>query len=132
MIFHDSNHLARVRKSQTSFEFMVLSAFMLVVFIVFIIVIQQQTLSARMIRNEDLASQLASIINNEVVLANSVEPGYSRSFFLPPTLDGSNYSVVVENKQDLIINFRNQQYLFFLDYNTSLTSFNPGLNVITN
>ncbi len=119
-------------KAQASTEFVVLTAFMLLVFIVFVVVVQQQMLAAKLMRNEELSMQFASVINNEVVLANSVEPGYSRGFFLPSTIAGSNYTATVENNQDLIIKFRGQQYLFFLDFNTTLTSFEPGINIITN
>jgi hypothetical protein len=108
-------------------EFVVLAAFMLLFFLVVTIGIQNQLLQAHVSRNEELVSELASVINNEAVLAASVEDGYSRSFTLPALLDSSEYYLQLYDNVDLVITFRGEDYLFFLDANlTNTTPLEPG------
>lgn len=42
-----------------------------------------------------VARDMAFVVQNELVLANQVEDGYSRSFFLPDKLDGQSYSLLI-------------------------------------
>ena len=67
--------------------------------------------------DELLAGEVANIINNEALLAQRVSSGYSRSYFLPPVVDGSTYDLTLDTSSniDLLINYRGGSYLFFLD-----------------
>ncbi len=123
-----------MKRAQASMEFVVLTSFMLLFFIAASIGIQDRVLSAHYERNGDVAKQLATLINNEVILAEAVNEGYSRDFYLPVLIDGGNYSLSRDptDPQDVIINFRGQSYLFFLDGDAPISPLGPGLNTITN
>lgn len=89
---------------------------MIVFFIVFTIAIQNNMYKAQLVRNEQLAADVASIINTEAVLASQVHSGYTRTFTLPILLDGSEYLLELDaSREDLFITFRGEKYLFFLD-----------------
>ncbi|MBD3209194.1 hypothetical protein GF367_02135 [Candidatus Woesearchaeota archaeon] len=118
-------------RGQASTEFVILTAFMLVFFIGVTIGIQNQLLSVHQERNEELAAQLVSVINNEAVLAKEVNPGYRRTFYLPAVVDGTNYSLSLSDGLDVFVRYRGGDYLFFLDANvTNVTPLGPGENII--
>lgn len=105
---------------------------MILFFIVVTIGIQNRMYAAHMVRNEEIATELANVINNEASLAASVHEGYERNFTLPVLLDGGNYSLQLYDGQDLLIMYRGSSYLFFLDANlTNTTPLGPGYNTIT-
>lgn len=122
------------RRAQASLEFVVLAVFMLVFFLVVTIGIQSQLSHAQLIRNEELAKQLASIINNEVVLAQQANSGYQRSFYLPAVIEGSDYNLSLVDGVDLVVGFRGVSYVFFLDGNATFSPSppRPGKNRIAN
>lgn len=115
-------------------EFVVLTAFMLLFFLAASIGIQNRILAAHYERNLEVASQLANLVNNEVILAEAVNEGYSRSFYLPVLIDGDNYSLYrpTPTSEDLVVTFRGQSYLFFLDGTAPIAPLAPGRNTITN
>ncbi|MFH1181802.1 MAG: hypothetical protein V1702_02495 [Candidatus Woesearchaeota archaeon] len=80
---------------QVSFEFF----FVIVVVIVVTIVLGMLTadkLSELKDRQSDARVQdVAYAVRNEVDIAHSMAPGYSRAFELPDAIDGDNYSVVI-------------------------------------
>lgn len=102
-------------------------------FIVLYAGIQNRILSAKTEYNEEIVSQVANIINHEVVLAEQVSEGYNRSFTLPALLDGDEYTINLQNDFDLVITYHDVSYLFFLDANGSRIHSPgpvPGLNTI--
>jgi hypothetical protein len=111
-----------MRKAQASMEFLILTAFMLIFFLIITIGIQHRMYIAHLAENEKIASELASVINNEAILASSVHDGYEREFLLPVLIDGANYSLQLYDNQDLFIYYRGSSYLFFLDANMTNTT----------
>ena len=110
-----------------------LTAFMMLFFIVLSISIQNQTIIVQGERNEELAADVASMVNNEAVLASKVNDGYSRTFTLPVTIDGGDYDMELLDGVDLVIDFRGESHVFFLDaelHNT--TPLHPGINALAN
>jgi hypothetical protein len=72
-------------------EFLVLTGFMLFVFTAFFFVLQERSaIQKHDARTEALAS-IASVIEQEVLMASQVHDGYSRLFRLPPQVDGDYY-----------------------------------------
>lgn len=121
-----------MKNAQASLEFVLLTAFMMVFFIVITIGIQNRMYTAHLLRNEEIVTDLVGVINNEAVLAASVHGGYERDFTLPVLLDGGNYSLWLYDHQDLLVQYRGASYLYFLDANlTNTTPLQPGLNSIT-
>lgn len=95
--------------------------------------LQNQLDDAHNARNEEIVTELASLINNEVILAGQVNPGYNREFYLPSTIDSEEYNITLIGDYDLIIDYRQYRYLFFLDGNGSnICPLKPGLNSISN
>ncbi len=122
-----------MKKAQASTEFVLLITFMLLVFIIVTIMVQKQLIQAKEQKNEALAKQLADEINNELKLANEVNPGYYREFYLPTLIGGNPYNMTLESDEDLIINLNGKEYVFFLNYNaTKITPLKPGKNTIRN
>jgi hypothetical protein len=114
-------------------EFVVLTTFMILFFIIVTIGIQNQMLSVQLDRNEELARQVANVVNEEALLAAEVNPGYTRTFVLPVLVDGSTYNLSLYGEEDLVVGYRGQQYLFFMDAPVrNLTPLGGGENVIYN
>ncbi len=106
---------------------------MLLFFILVVAGIQNRMVGVQDDRNAELAGQLASVLNNEAVLAANVHEGYERTFYLPVLLDGSDYSLELYEHQDLVIDYRGREHVFFLDANlTNATPLRPGRNVVVN
>ena len=106
---------------------------MMLFFILITAGIQDRMVGVQAERNQELAGQLASVVNNEAVLSEAVHGGYRREFYLPVLLDGSNYSLGLYEHQDLIIRYRGGEHVFFLDANlTNTTPLGPGRNVVVN
>lgn len=120
-----------MRRGQASMEFVILTAFMLLFFILITAGIQSRMVNVQTDRNEELAGRLASVVNNEAVLADSVHDGYRRTYYLPVLLDGTNYTMELHDHQDLVVRFRGGKHVFFLDANlTNTTPLRPGRNVV--
>ncbi|MBW2982875.1 hypothetical protein KY327_01065 [Candidatus Woesearchaeota archaeon] len=106
---------------------------MLLFFILIVAGIQNRMVGVQDDRNQELAGQLARVLNNEAVLAETVHDGYRREFYLPVLLDGSDYSLELYERQDLVIRYRGSEHVFFLDANlTNATPLRPGRNVVIN
>jgi len=108
-------------KGQVSIEFILLLGFMVVVFIAFVVVIQGQIRDQQQVRQLSLYSQLADKVEREVLLAERVNPGYSREFDLPLTLDGEPYNLTLEGKDTIVIrgNYSENEYIRFLSSNVT-------------
>ncbi len=85
------------KKAQSSFEFMLLVG--VVFFAVLVLVAASYTNISELKGKKEflMAKDVASIVQNELVLASQVEDGYSRSFLLPENLDGVQYTLLVIN-----------------------------------
>ncbi|MBN1274903.1 hypothetical protein JXA12_01245 [Candidatus Woesearchaeota archaeon] len=106
---------------------------MMLFFIIISIGIQNQMLAAQLDRNEGLARQVATLINDEAVLASKVNPGYTRGFTLPALVDGSPYTLSLYGDEDLLVSFRGEDYLYFLDAPLrNQTPLRPGTVIIAN
>jgi len=104
----------------------------------FLFVLQQNLASAQKDRDEVKVNQIMNIIENEMTLAEQSPVGYSRTFYLPSSIDGKNYlinaSIDGSGKNDVVIIF-GQNYYVFLMPNSSIVQYNnpllPGENNIT-
>jgi hypothetical protein len=120
-----------MKKAQSSTEFVVLSVFMFLFFIMMTIAVQNQLAVAQQVHMDKATDELANIINNEVLLSTSVNTGYERTFFLPTTINNQEYQIELPDPQELVVVVAGKKYVYFLD-NASSTHFRPGYNIIHN
>ncbi len=110
------------RRAQSSFEFIVLLGFMVVVFLGFFVAIETRIADQQQANRLSLYVQLADYVEKEVLLASQVKPGYIRSFPLPAVLQDEPYNLSLEDGDTLVIQGLHSQneYIRFLDVNVTL------------
>jgi len=86
-----------MKKAQSSIEVALLVGFMLLTFNVFLLVIAHRMVDVQEQKDRQLIEDMSSVIGGEIEIAAGVEDGYSRTFEIPETLKGINYSVKLIN-----------------------------------
>lgn len=113
-----------MRRGQTGTEFIILFGFLLIVFMVFFVAMQNRVTDQQFFNREILYSALADKVEQELLLAAQVKPGYMRDFELPLTLDGEPYNVTIEDNTIVIKgNYSQNEFLRFLGFDVN---FVPG------
>jgi uncharacterized protein (UPF0333 family) len=91
------------RRGQTSLEFIVLAGFMLFVFTAFIFVVKERSnIANQQVRYNELSS-VAQSLNQEVINAYRVQDGYTRTFEIPNTINGEQYTIKVTDNSELTL-----------------------------
>lgn len=110
-------------KGQSSIELVLLVGFLTIVMLFFFLVIQTRVNEQQDIKQVTLQSQLADLIEREIVLAARVDPGYMREFDVPRDLDGEHYNLSFEDLNTLVIDgdLSVNEYIRFIDVNVTLT-----------
>ena len=116
-------------KSQFALEFILIIAFMLLLFLGFFTVISSRILEAKENENKQIAEGLANLVFDEVKLANSVADGYSRTFTLPKRVKGISYNISILDNRELVANYLDNEYVIFLPDNVE-GDVDIGLNEI--
>ena len=104
-----------MKKAQSSIEVALLVGFMFLVFNVFLLVIAQRMVDVQDQKDQALIGDMSSVIESEIVLAAGVEDGYSRTFEIPQTLKGINYSVKLINSTTMKTNY-SELVLEYVDF----------------
>lgn len=94
-----------MKKAQSSVEVALLIGFMFLAFNVFLLVIAQRMVGVQEQKDRALIEDMSSVIEGEIELAVGVEDGYSRTFQIPQTLKGINYSVKLINSTTMKTNY---------------------------
>jgi hypothetical protein len=106
------------KKAQTSMEFVILTGFMLLAFLVFYIVIQSKLVEANRDTVDKAARQVELIVVNELKVAESVTDGYYRVFELPQKIDGVDYTISVMqgvgNTPEVVIKYSGRERVYFV------------------
>lgn len=105
-------------KGQTSFEFLVLLGFMLIVFATFFLLMQQFVISGNERQVRDALIVIAHGVRDEILTANQVHTGYSREFTIPQEVLGQEYEIEIVGDELLAIT-RDPvyfEYLVFLPF----------------
>jgi hypothetical protein len=119
-----------MKKAQSSIEFMVLLGFSIIVVTAIMFLVGIEAERRATIQNEMIVQELFTVIDTEVGLA-SVSPAiYTRTFFIPYLLDGRDYTIELEDSRDIVVNFNNDLYVFFLNQTIS-GNLSKGDNTIT-
>ena len=124
------------KKSQNSMEFVVLTSFMMFVFLVFFIIIQQRIATATEQKNDATAGQILDIAVNEIKLAESVSDNYYRVFSMPNNLNGLQYNISiipdVVGNTELLIRYGGHEQIYFLEqFISNDSSIGYGFNNIS-
>lgn len=133
-------------KAQTSTEFVILTTFMLLVFLIFLTLIQTKMTESIKEKNDLLAQNVMDRVITEVRLAESVTEGYERIFTLPAFFEnGISYQIEIEpysSLGEIIITYEGVEKIYFLDSQIDPSSMigigdntiskNNGLILITN
>lgn len=93
-----------MRKAQSSIEIVLLISFMALVSAVFLLAINERMTWIQKQKDIKLIEDMGSVIGDEITLALGVEDGYSRTFEIPQTLRGINYSVEIWSSSDMKTN----------------------------
>lgn len=122
-----------MRKGQTSFEFVVLVSFVMLIFTVTYVVVQSRTLSLIDDQTHSQAKALSNIVSSEIELAYKVHQGYKKSFWIPQYINGEEYTIELIDSAEIEIIYKGQTHLKFLGINqTNITgNISKGYNTIT-
>jgi uncharacterized protein (UPF0333 family) len=131
----------RLKKAQTSMEFVILTGFMLLAFLIFYVVIQSKLVEANQNSIDVAAKQVEIIVVNELKVAESVTDGYYREFELPQRINGINYSVAIvpgpssgpRDIPEIVITYNGRERVYFISqvYISELSKIGKGLNNIS-
>ena len=115
--------------AQFAIEFIVLIAFIFLVFLGFTAVITSKILEAKENERQKIAEDIATLVRNEINLAKSASSGYSRTFELPTKIKGNDYNIKIEDNRELVVNYLDKEYVLFLPANV-VGTINLGTNTI--
>ena len=116
-------------KAQFAIEFVVLIAFMFIIFLGFTAVITSKILDAMESGRQQTAEDIATLAKNEIDLARSVSDGYVRTFNLPATIEGNSYDISIIDNRELVVKYFDKEYVLFLQGNVR-GNINSGENTI--
>ncbi len=123
-----------MRKGQFAFEFVVLVSFVIIFTSIFLVIIENDYAKSQQLKHDDQINKVMRIINTEVDLAEASPGGYQRTFYLPTAIDGTVYNVSSSDNIDVIFDYNQKTYVYFLP-NTTLENakggvLKPGSNTI--
>ena len=122
--------MSRQNNAQFAIEFIVLIAFMFLIFVGVIAVVTTKIIEAKENERQGIAEDIATLVKNEIDLARSVSDGYSRTFNLPNKIEGNSYTIEIIDNRELVVNYIDKEYVLFLQENI-IGNINPGVNIIT-
>jgi len=108
------NKVFKKTNAQFAIEFIVLMAFMFLIFLGFIAVITSKVLEAKENERLGIAEDIAALVKNEIDLAKSASDGYNRNFNLPSKIKGNSYSINIIGNRELVVNYTDKEYVSFL------------------
>ena len=108
-----------MKKSQSSIEFVILIAFMLMVVVTFFAFTTNKISESSGDANIQLAEDIADIPLKEVMFAKTVSDGYSRVFTMPSQINNKPYQIAIIENHEIVVNFSGIEAVKFLPDNVS-------------
>ena len=108
-----------MKKSQSSIEFVILIAFMLMVAVTFFAFTTNKVSETSGDANIQLAEDIADIPFKEVMFAKTVSDGYSRVFTMPSQINNKPYQIAIIGNHEIVVNFSGIEAVKFLPDNVS-------------
>jgi hypothetical protein len=106
-------------RAQTSLEFLLIIAFMTIVFVSFFALANSRLAESAEQKSFEVASEIASIVKGQIELASIVNGGFSTSFIIPQIVGGMPYEISIVDKRELIIVYNGYEHVEFLPVNVS-------------
>ncbi|MEK6962817.1 MAG: hypothetical protein AABX70_00210 [Nanoarchaeota archaeon] len=123
--------LNKYNQAQATIEFITLVGFMFLILALFAALLHTRTGQVITLNDQAKMQEIADIIITEADLAETVGDGYSRTFELPYSLAGFNYSVTLQDQEDLVLTYKENQFIYFLNQ-PIFGQPTQGKNLITN
>ena len=120
-----------MKRGQSTVEFVILVGFLFLIFLVFGALLQSRLGQVTNVNAQLIMQQVADLVIVEASLAETTGDGYSRVFELPATLQGLAYNVSILDKQDLVLAFQGQEFVYFMNQQV-FGGVGKGKNSITN
>lgn len=127
----------KATRAQAGFEFIGLVGFMFMIFVVFLGIINQRTIEFQEQKNQQALKDLGDVIKKEIDLATKAEPGYARTFRLPPTVNQKYYNITVQKGglvTNIVLTFHDfsspYQYVVKVPYGVFAQGLGQGYNII--
>ena len=121
--------MSKSSKAQFAIEFIVLIAFMFIIFLGFMTIITSKILEAKENERQKIAEDIAILARDEIDLARSVSDGYIRTFTLPGKIEGNSYTIAIIDNRELVVNYLDKEHVLFLQDNV-VGDLGNGLNEI--
>jgi Flp pilus assembly protein TadG len=84
-----------VEKAQASVEFVLVFSLLTIFITLFLAVVYANMREAKVKDDQEIADDMATFIQQELVLASKVEDGYNRTIFLPEKASGKLYNISI-------------------------------------
>ena len=109
---------------------------MLIVFIAFFIIVQNQLLNEQEKKDQDVLTEMRELISKEFALAEKSNDGYSRKFWLPMTVNGQPYQLrfipgPAGEPGEIGITYLNEEKPLFLRPMVTNYSISSGMNRVS-
>lgn len=122
-----------MRKAQVSMEFVILMTFMILIFTVVFVVIQQKAVNMQDSLTGKQAQEVANIMKNEIEMAHTAVEGYRKEFWIPDYINGEEYEITIKDRSELMIKYKKQLFVSFLVANiTGNIHPEKGYHIIAN
>lgn len=118
------------RKGQSALEFVILIGFALMMISVLLIVFQGNLERMNAERDEALINQMFNLVLSEISFAEISRPDYNRTFYLPINLGSQPYSLKLESKFEVVLDYAGEKRVMFLTNEPIVGTFISGRNVI--
>jgi len=115
--------------AQFAIEFIILIAFMFLIFLGFTAIITSKISEAKENERQQIAEDIATLAKNELDLAKSVSDGYTRTFVLPINVEGNRYNISIIDNRELVVTYLDKEYVLFLQENI-VGEIYPGINTV--
>lgn len=103
------------KKAQSATEFVVLVSFMIIVFFIFFFVIQKQIINISQEQDKQYLIEASRLVSSELELAKNSLTDYKRTFKLK-SFSNQEYDIIILDKQELVVIFKDLEYVKFLAY----------------
>ena len=119
--------MLRHNRAQFAIEFVVIIAFMFIIFLGFTAIITSKILESKELERERTAESIAALAKNEIDLAKSSQDGYTRQFDMPQKIEGNSYAISLIDSREIVVTYIDKEQVVFLGDGVAGT-LNAGTN----
>ncbi|KYK27146.1 hypothetical protein AYK26_00435 [Euryarchaeota archaeon SM23-78] len=116
------------KKAQVAIEFVMVGSLAMIVILVFAGVLYSLSYDYSEQKRINRFKDLGYSLQNELILASEVEPGYERVVYIPNKIEGADFSIT-QSSTDIVITYKEAQLLFRIPEVSG--SLQKGINTIS-